>query len=70
MRRTGASVPEFLARVPDERRRQDALRLCAMMQEITVRPPCRARDAATATRLWAEAERLTDTALPAGADRT
>ena len=33
----------------------------------TVRPPRRARDTATATRLWAEAERLTGTALPAGA---
>jgi NAD(P)-dependent dehydrogenase (short-subunit alcohol dehydrogenase family) len=33
----------------------------------TVRPPRRARDAATAARLWTEAERLTGTALPAGA---
>jgi hypothetical protein len=33
----------------------------------TVRPPRRARDAAAATRLWAEAERLTGVALPAGA---
>jgi NAD(P)-dependent dehydrogenase (short-subunit alcohol dehydrogenase family) len=33
----------------------------------TVRPPRRARDAATAARLWAEAERLTGAALPAGA---
>ena len=33
----------------------------------TVRPPRRARDAGTAARLWAEAERLTGTALPAGA---
>ena len=33
----------------------------------TVRPPRRARDAATAARLWAEAERLTGTALPAAA---
>ena len=32
-----------------------------------VRPPRRARDAATAARLWAEAERLTGAALPAGA---
>jgi Domain of unknown function (DU1801) len=39
MRRTDASVAEFLARVPDERRRQDARRLCAMMQEITGEPP-------------------------------
>ena len=34
-----------------------------------VRPPRRARDAATAARLWDEAERLTGTALPAGAAR-
>jgi hypothetical protein len=33
----------------------------------TVRPPRRARDAVTAARLWSEAERLTGTALPAGA---
>jgi Domain of unknown function (DU1801) len=39
MRRTGASVAEFLARVPDEERREDAHRLCAMMQEITGEPP-------------------------------
>jgi hypothetical protein len=39
MRRTGASVAEFLARVPDEGRRQDARQLCAMMQEITGEPP-------------------------------
>jgi Domain of unknown function (DU1801) len=39
MRRTDASVAEFLARVPDERRRQDARRLCAMMQEITGESP-------------------------------
>ena len=32
-----------------------------------VRPPRRARDAAAAARLWAEAERLTGAALPAGA---
>jgi hypothetical protein len=38
MRPTGASVAEFLARVPDERR-EDARRLCAMMQEITGEPP-------------------------------
>ena len=31
----------------------------------TVRPPRRARDTATATRLWAEAERLTGTTLRA-----
>jgi NAD(P)-dependent dehydrogenase (short-subunit alcohol dehydrogenase family) len=35
----------------------------------TVRPPRRARDAATATRLWAEAERLTGVAVPAPAAR-
>jgi hypothetical protein len=39
MRRTGASVEAFLARVPDEERREDAHRLCAMMQEITGEPP-------------------------------
>jgi hypothetical protein len=39
MRRTDASVAEFLAQVPDEQRREDARRLCAMMQEITGEPP-------------------------------
>ena len=39
MRRTDAPVAEFLAQVPDERRRADAGRLCAMMQEITGEPP-------------------------------
>ena len=39
MRRTDAPVEEFLARVPDERRREDAGRLCAMMEEITGEPP-------------------------------
>jgi Domain of unknown function (DU1801) len=39
MRRTGASVEAFLARVPEEERREDAHRLCAMMQEITGEPP-------------------------------
>ena len=39
MRRTEASVAGFLAAVPDEHRRQDARRLCAMMQEITGEPP-------------------------------
>jgi hypothetical protein len=38
MRRTDASVAEFLARVPDERRREDARRLSAMMAEITGEP--------------------------------
>src|ERR1700722_5860897 len=35
----------------------------------TVRPPRRARDAATAARLWSEAERLTGVGRPAGAAR-
>jgi Domain of unknown function (DU1801) len=39
MRRTDASVQRFLAGVPGERRREDALRLCAMMQDITGEPP-------------------------------
>jgi Domain of unknown function (DU1801) len=39
MRRTGAPVAEFLAQVPDEQRREDAQRLCALMQEITGEPP-------------------------------
>ena len=39
MRRTQASVAGFLAAVPDEQRRQDARRLCAMMREITGEPP-------------------------------
>ena len=39
MRRTDAPVAEFLAQVPDERRRADAHRLCALMQEITGEPP-------------------------------
>lgn len=39
MRPTGAPVDEFLSRVPDEQRRQDARQLCAMMQEITGQPP-------------------------------
>jgi Domain of unknown function (DU1801) len=39
MRPTGASVAEFLARVPGERRREDTRRLCAMMQQITGEPP-------------------------------
>ena len=36
---------------------------------VTVRPPHRALDAATAARLWAEAERLTSVTLPAAATR-
>jgi Domain of unknown function (DU1801) len=39
MRRTDAPVAGFLARVPDEQRREDAWRLCAMMGEITGEPP-------------------------------
>jgi len=39
MRATDASVGAFLAGVADERRREDARRLCAMMQEITGEPP-------------------------------
>ena len=38
-RTTDASVAGFLAGVPDERRREDAGRLCAMMQEVTGEPP-------------------------------
>jgi hypothetical protein len=36
----------------------------------TVRPPRRARDAATAARLWREAERLTGVSLPASGARS
>jgi Domain of unknown function (DU1801) len=39
MRRTGAPVEDFLAQVPDEQRREDARRLCAMMREITGERP-------------------------------
>ena len=39
MRRTDGSVAGFLAAVPDEQRREDARRLCALMQEITSEPP-------------------------------
>ncbi len=39
MRPAGTPVAEFLARIPDERRRDDAHRLSAMMQEITGEPP-------------------------------
>jgi len=38
-RPTDASVAGFLAGVPDERRREDAGRLCAIMQEITGESP-------------------------------
>jgi hypothetical protein len=39
LRRTGAPVAEFLARIPDERRREDAHRLCVIMREVTGEPP-------------------------------
>jgi hypothetical protein len=39
MRRTGASVEGFLAGVPAGQRREDARRLCAMMEQITGEPP-------------------------------
>jgi hypothetical protein len=39
MRPTDASVEGYLATVPDEQRREDARRLCAMTQEITGEPP-------------------------------
>ena len=39
MRRSGRSVAECLAGVPDEQRREDSRRLCTMMQEITGEPP-------------------------------
>ena len=35
MRPSGGSVRSFLAAVPDPRRRDDARRLCALLQEIT-----------------------------------
>ena len=38
-RPTDAPVAGFLAGVPDERRREEAGRLCAIMQEITGEPP-------------------------------
>ena len=37
--RTGASVAELLARIPDPERREDARRLCVVMEEITGEPP-------------------------------
>ena len=37
--RTDASVAEFLAAVPDNRRRADAERVAALMEKITRRPP-------------------------------
>ncbi|MGR6318277.1 DUF1801 domain-containing protein [Micromonospora soli] len=36
---TDASVDDFLAAVPDERRRADAERLCAMLRDSTGEPP-------------------------------
>ena len=36
---TDASAEMFLAQVPDDRRREDARRLCAMMRDITGEPP-------------------------------
>jgi Domain of unknown function (DU1801) len=39
MRQTDASVEEFLAQVPRQRRRADAHRLCALMQDVTGEPP-------------------------------
>jgi hypothetical protein len=39
MRRTGAPVEQFLAQIPNEQRREDARRLCAMMAEVTDEPP-------------------------------
>jgi Domain of unknown function (DU1801) len=39
MRPTGAAVEDFLAAVPDEQRRADAHRLCALMQQITGEEP-------------------------------
>src|SRR5579871_6391539 len=39
MHPTGASVEEFLIRVPDRQRREDARRLCTLMTEITGESP-------------------------------
>jgi hypothetical protein len=39
MRPTGESVESYLAGVPGASRRDDARRLCALMQEITREPP-------------------------------
>ncbi|WP_253866310.1 DUF1801 domain-containing protein [Micromonospora sp. WMMD754] len=36
---TDASVDDFLAAVADERRRADALRLCAILRDVTGEPP-------------------------------
>ena len=37
--RTGASVAEFLAQIPEQEQREDARRLCIVMEEITGEPP-------------------------------
>ena len=39
MRPTNAPVEAFLAQVPNDQQREDARRLCAMMEEITGEPP-------------------------------
>jgi hypothetical protein len=39
MRPTGAPVEEFLIRVPNRQRREDARRLCTLMTEITGESP-------------------------------
>ena len=39
MRPTPAAVEDLLGSVPDERRRADAGRLCALMQDVTGEPP-------------------------------
>jgi hypothetical protein len=39
MRQTGAAVQDFLARVPDRQRREDARQLCALMAAVTGEPP-------------------------------
>jgi len=39
MRQTDEPAEEFLARVPDDQRREDAHRLCVMMRDITGEPP-------------------------------
>ena len=38
-KQTDASVEEFLASVPDARRREDAQAACALMTEVTGQPP-------------------------------
>lgn len=37
--RTGASVSEFLAQITDQEQREDARRLCIVMEEIAGEPP-------------------------------